>query len=63
MPKGQLTTSPGAASLVVHAPIVTTDGSWRSTIEDARRLAAHVQGIIAAQVEAEERAAGTWPSD
>jgi 1-acyl-sn-glycerol-3-phosphate acyltransferase len=62
MPKGQLTTRPGAARLVVHAPIVTAYGSWRSTIDDARRLAAHVQGIITAQVEAEERAAGTWPS-
>jgi hypothetical protein len=62
MPKGQLTTSPGSASLVVQEPIVTTDGSWQPTIEDARRLALHVQGIIAAQIEAEERAAGTWPS-
>jgi len=58
MPKGQLTTRPGSASLVVHDPIVTTDGSWLPTIEDARRLSAHVQGIIAGQVEAEEQAAG-----
>ena len=62
MPKGQLTTSPGSASLVVHEPVVTTDGTWKPTIEDARRLGARVQGIIAGQVEAEERAAGTWPS-
>ena len=62
MPKGQLTTRPGAASLVVHEPIVTAGGGWQPTIEDARRLGAHVQGIIASQVEAEERAAGTWPS-
>ena len=62
MPKGQLTTSPGSASLVVHAPIVTTDGSWQVTIEEARRLGAQVQGVIAARVEADERAAGTWPS-
>jgi 1-acyl-sn-glycerol-3-phosphate acyltransferase len=62
MPKGQLTTSPGSANLVVQAPIVTTDGSWKPTIEDARRLALQVQGLIAGQIEAEERAAGTWPS-
>ena len=58
MPKGQLTTSPGSASLVVHDPIVTTDGSWRPTIEDARRLSARVQDIIAGQVEAEAKSAG-----
>ena len=62
MPKGQLTTSPGAATLAVHEPIVTTDGSWQPTIEDARRLGARVHDVIASQVEAWERAAGTWPS-
>jgi 1-acyl-sn-glycerol-3-phosphate acyltransferase len=60
MAKGHLTTRPGAASLFVHPPINTADGSWKPTIEDARRLGAHVQRIVAGQVEAEQRAAGTW---
>ncbi|MCX6551576.1 MAG: lysophospholipid acyltransferase family protein, partial [Acidobacteria bacterium] len=61
MPKGQLTTSPGAATLVVHPPIQTRDGAWQPHVEDARRLAAQVQQVISAEVEKAERAAGTWP--
>jgi 1-acyl-sn-glycerol-3-phosphate acyltransferase len=59
MPKGQMTTSPGDATLTIHAPISTSDGTWNASIEDARRLAAHVRGIIAASVEGSREAAGT----
>jgi 1-acyl-sn-glycerol-3-phosphate acyltransferase len=63
MSKGRLTTSPGSAALTVHRPIETADGSWVPTVDDAKRLAADVHSIIAGLVEAEERTAGTWPSD
>jgi len=63
MRKGQLTTRPGSATLVVHRPIDTADGSWMATVDDAKRLAADVQRTITGRVEAAERAAGTWPAD
>jgi 1-acyl-sn-glycerol-3-phosphate acyltransferase len=61
MRKGRLMTCPGSAHLTVHHPVSTTDGTWQTSIKAARRLAIHVHDIIAGQVEAEERAAGTWP--
>jgi 1-acyl-sn-glycerol-3-phosphate acyltransferase len=62
MTKGHVTTRPGSARLVVHAPIVTTEGPWTPSVESARNLAVHVHDVIAAEVERSERAAGTWPS-
>jgi 1-acyl-sn-glycerol-3-phosphate acyltransferase len=62
MRKGQLTTRPGSVTLTVHPPIETADGTWAPTVEDAKRLAGDVHGIIAGRVEAAERAEGTWPS-
>lgn len=56
MRKGRLTTCPGSAHLTVHHPVITTDGTWQTSIAAARRLAIHVHDIIAGQVEAEERA-------
>ncbi len=62
MRKGRLTTSPGCVSLTVHAPVATAGGAWQPSTRDARRLAAQVYEVIAGQVEAGERAAGTWPA-
>jgi 1-acyl-sn-glycerol-3-phosphate acyltransferase len=49
MPKGQLTTRPGHASLVIHAPIETT----ALDVGDAKALAARVRDIVANGVPAE----------
>ena len=62
MTKGELTTRPGQANLVVHPPIHTAGGRWQPTVDDARDLAVEVQRTIATGVEIAERAAGTWPS-
>ena len=63
MRKGVLTTRPGHATLVVHPPISTTDGSWTPDIAAARRLGAQARVIIEEQVMADDPAAGTWPSN
>jgi 1-acyl-sn-glycerol-3-phosphate acyltransferase len=60
--KGELTTRPGFVQLTLHAPIDTRDGTWSSTVNDARRLAAQAQQVIAEAVERIERERVPWPS-
>lgn len=61
MRKGFLTTKPGHVTLTVHPVIETDRGAWQPEPEGARRLAEHVRAIIAATIDAGERARGTWP--
>ena len=57
MRKGQLTTKPGDARLVVHAPIETAG----LDVGDARALAGRVRGIVAAPV-SQDGPAGEAPA-
>jgi 1-acyl-sn-glycerol-3-phosphate acyltransferase len=56
MRKGRLTVRPAFVEMTIHAPISLDSGAWSPTIEDARRLAASTQDLIAASIEASERA-------
>jgi 1-acyl-sn-glycerol-3-phosphate acyltransferase len=62
MRKDHLTTRPGFVLVTVHAPIDTCDGTWAPTVQDARRLAAKAQQVIAEAVERTERERSPWPS-
>ncbi len=62
MRKGQLTARPACVEMTIHPPLATAGGAWAPTIEDARRLAGGVQQVIAACVEARERARQPWPT-
>jgi 1-acyl-sn-glycerol-3-phosphate acyltransferase len=62
MRKRQLTTRPGDVMLRIHPIVTVKDADWKPTIRAARELAAKVRAMIASDVEAQERAVGTWPS-
>jgi 1-acyl-sn-glycerol-3-phosphate acyltransferase len=52
MRKNEFTVHPGRVSVTIHPPVRTDTGEWGGSTEDARRLAAHVQGIVTAGVAA-----------
>jgi 1-acyl-sn-glycerol-3-phosphate acyltransferase len=52
MRKNELTVRPGLVQVTIHAPVLTDSGDWGQTIDDARRLAVHVQEIVSASVAA-----------
>ncbi|MEW5984398.1 MAG: lysophospholipid acyltransferase family protein [Acidobacteriota bacterium] len=62
MRKGFLTTRPGHVTLTVHPAVETKTGQWAPEPDAARRLAEQVRAVVAATVEAEERARLTWAS-
>jgi 1-acyl-sn-glycerol-3-phosphate acyltransferase len=62
MRKGYLTTRPGFVEMTIHPPVRTDTGDWEQTVDGARRLASHVQQIVADTVTASEKARTPWPS-
>jgi 1-acyl-sn-glycerol-3-phosphate acyltransferase len=56
MPKGAMAMRPGRVELSILESVRTDTGEWSPTIDDARRLAARVQAIVSAEVEARQRA-------
>jgi len=60
LPKGSLTVVPQDVTLVVHPPVQPIRRPEPPTIDDAKALAAEVQKLVHASVEALERERGSW---